>query len=223
MLRALPALSEETNFQEIFADIWVNGELVARNALLLQQDGGVFSSRTADLEDWRLMPPANGNRFFHGAEEFIPLSAFPGLTTRLDQASMVLYVETPPDQFEKTILFRRPDPIAPQGGNGAYLNYDFVLNVAEGIDPTINGVVDLVIFQPQKLGILDNNFLVSGGNGDFRFTRLETTLTKDLVDKKQSIRLGDSFTAASGLSRPTRFGGIQWATNFSVDPTFISQ
>ena len=37
-----------------------------------------------------------------------------------------------------------------------------------------------------------------------------------------SLRLGDSISGASGWGGAVRFGGVQWATNFSVQPDFVT-
>ncbi len=215
-----PGASVEAALRQILLTVRINGELAAENALLLESEDGRLSARVADLRDWRLSPP--GSRFRYEGEEFAPLDAFPGLSYRVDPATLELDIDAPIGLFDRTLLFGPRERLPPQGGTGAYLNYDFLHNVGDGTKPSLGGVIELVGFHTPDLGVLENTVLAEDLIEKFRIFRLENTWTKDLLDQRQSVRLGDSFTAASALSRPLRFGGIQWATNFAVDPTFIT-
>src|SRR5688500_15293324 len=53
-------------------------------------------------------------------------------------------------------------------------------------------------------------------------TRLDTTLSRDVPLSRTTVRLGDSIAVGGALASPVRFGGLQYATNFAVDPTFVT-
>jgi outer membrane usher protein len=53
--------------------------------------------------------------------------------------------------------------------------------------------------------------------------RLETTFTRDFPERNASLRLGDSTTRTGAWGRSVYFGGIQWGTNFSLSPGYITQ
>ncbi len=214
-------MAAETSLRQTFLTVRINSEVVAENAFLLESEKGRYAARVADFRDWRLNPPTEAT-FFSQGEGFAFLDAISGLTYRLDSASLTLDISAPPELFDRTILFQPRRRLLPQAGAGAYLNYDVVLDIGEERDTHLGGVAEFVAFRAPELGVLENRVLVQDGTGEIRLARLESTWTKDLIDKRQSIRVGDAFTAASALAVPVRFGGVQWATNFATDPTFIT-
>ena len=67
------------------------------------------------------------------------------------------------------------------------------------------------------------SFLANRIGGVESVTRLETTWTLDLPERRTSLRVGDAATLpASGWGRSTRFGGIQYATNFATQPYLLT-
>jgi outer membrane usher protein len=75
-----------------------------------------------------------------------------------------------------------------------------------------------------SFGVGVGSFLVnSDGDGTSRrFTRLETTWTKDFPERLTTLRFGDSISDAGMWGRSVRFGGIQYGTNFGVQPGFVA-
>jgi len=56
-----------------------------------------------------------------------------------------------------------------------------------------------------------------------RFIRLDTNYTLDQPEKLTTLRLGDAISRpATTLGRPVRFAGIQYGTNFRVQPGLIT-
>lgn len=224
MLLASPPVwgAEEAAFQETLLDIQINGAPAAFNVLLLQHPNGSLSARISDLQAWRLVMPA-GASFFYLGEEYFPLDAFPGLTYTMDPATLVLTIEVLPELFDVLALRRyAAERLVPQSGTGAYLNYDLNLNLGQNQSTSFNGLFEAVFFADQGFGALVNSFIVRAGGDGAEVVRLTNTWTKDLVGKRQSIRVGDSTTPFSQLSPGLNFGGIQWSTNFSLDPTYIT-
>jgi outer membrane usher protein len=52
--------------------------------------------------------------------------------------------------------------------------------------------------------------------------RLDTAWTRDFPDRMETLRIGDSVTSSGSWGRSARFAGIQYGTNFSTQPTFIT-
>lgn len=59
-------------------------------------------------------------------------------------------------------------------------------------------------------------------DGESQFIRQMTTVTLDLPEQRNSLRLGDAINRNGTWGRPVRFGGLQWATNFATQPDFIT-
>jgi len=208
-------------YQETFLKVILNGEEVAQNALALKAIDGSIALRASDLRVWRVRLPSESKISF-GDEEFIPLIAFPAAFFEIDPTTLSLTIDLPPAAFETTLITTRPVIPAPQGGAGTYLNYDLVHTDGEQSGNVTSGVAELVMFATPKWGVLTNSVLLNDLGDPANSTRLASFWSKDLVNRRESITIGDGFTTASALAVPTRFGGVQWGTNFSVDPGFVS-
>jgi len=215
------SVAAQLRYEETFLEVFLNGEEVTQSALLLQAVDGSFALRAKDLRAWRVRLPPD-SQIMHADEYFVPLAAFPGASYEIDPATMSLSIDLPPAAFEATRIRMRPVSPAPQGGTGAYLNYDLLYTDGEQRDPTASGVAELVMFAGPKWGVLANSVLLKELHDTPSTIRLASSWSKDLVNRRETITVGDGFTAASALAVPVRFGGIQWATNFSVDPGFVS-
>lgn len=71
-------------------------------------------------------------------------------------------------------------------------------------------------------GVLSSTQLSQLGRGQDGWAahsvRLDTSWTASFADSMLSVRVGDTLTAATDWSRPTRIGGIQIGTNFALQP-----
>ncbi|MGK0273154.1 MAG: outer membrane usher protein, partial [Cocleimonas sp.] len=59
-------------------------------------------------------------------------------------------------------------------------------------------------------------------NDQSNTVRAETYFQKDMPSSMKKIIIGDSVSSAGSWSRPVRFGGITWSTDFSLNSGFIS-
>jgi outer membrane usher protein len=53
-------------------------------------------------------------------------------------------------------------------------------------------------------------------------TRLETTLARDFLGTRSTLRLGDTISTGGAFAAPVRLAGMQYATNFATDPAFVT-
>ena len=51
---------------------------------------------------------------------------------------------------------------------------------------------------------------------------LESTWTRDKPMQLTRLRFGDAISGASSWGGAVRFGGVQWATDFSLQPGFVT-
>lgn len=110
--------------------------------------------------------------------------------------------------------------------SGLYLNYDvnFQRNPAEKLN-NYSAITDWVYFN--YFGVGHTDFLIKNGNqiidsDSQHIVRLETTWTLDQPEKLATWRIGDSLSGTAIWSGAVKFGGIQYATNFAVQPGFIT-
>ena len=214
------ALAEDTApaVDEVFLVVVINQQEQGI-AFLLRSDDRLFAG-AQDLRRWRLhlpdTPPLNRD-----GEDFYALDTLAGLSYELNESSQTLTVQAPPSLFDATRLkgtvtdFSAPTPASP----GGFLNYDVSASHAQGRTST-SGLLELGGFA--GWGTAQTRLLARDLNGKATAVRLDTTWTRDQPLKVASLRVGDAISGTSSWGGAVRFGGVQWSTNFSTQPDFIT-
>ena len=220
MLSPSVSLAVDTTIaaDEILLDVFINQQR-KDTVVLLRSDGRLFAG-AEDLRRWRVRLP-EANPLTHYGEDFYALDALEGLTYRLDESTQTLAMQVPPGLFDATRLmgketkFSAPNPAS----LGGFLNYDVTANHAQGQTNT-NGLLELGGFG--SWGTAQTSILALDLNGQASAIRLDTTWTRDQPMQLNSLRFGDAISGTSSWGGAVRFGGAQWATNFSTQPNLIS-
>ena len=212
------ALDTALAADEVLLDVSINQQR-KDTVLLLRSEGRVFAG-AEDLRRWRMRLPDTNPLTLYG-EDFYALDALEGLTYRLDESTQTLAMQVPPGLFDATRLagkeakFSAPTPAS----LGGFFNYDVTANHAQGLTDT-NGVLELGGFG--SLGTAETRILALDLGGQASAIRLDTTWTRDQPMQLASLRFGDAISGTSSWGGAVRFGGAQWATNFSVQPGFVT-
>lgn len=177
------------------------------------------------LVRWQLLRPPAGGALRIDGREHIALDAVPGLRWQIDGASQTLVIEVPPAAFARHRFEHagasRPAPTT--AGIGGYANYDLHWQRDSAAASVAGGLVDLGAFGPWGHGRTSGVW--RSGSGPYagtRFTRLDSQWTLDLPARLSSVRVGDAIGAAGAWGRSVRFGGVQWATDFALQPGPVS-
>lgn len=182
--------------------------------------------RNADIHLWSeefdhlglVEPEVEG--IVYGNKTFLPLLAVPGLSYRFDERRLNLEIECEPACFpgsrsEQVRHRPRPSPVA----SGVALNYDLSAQQTAG-DFVFGGLGEFRFFS--NAGVAESGHLAEYASDEWQFTRLQTAWTFDRPQSLHFLRLGDSIAEGGAWGAPSRFGGIQFGTDLSLDPTFIS-
>jgi outer membrane usher protein len=216
-----PPLEERQAWREWVLSVRLNGQAASQGGLFVEAPGtGELAAQLALLEAWRVRVDSAKVITF-GGEPYYPLAAIPGARFQLDRQALSLALEIPPEQFVPSSLAgmgeRSPPPVA---GVGGFLDYDLLYQAGDDLDQGLNGLAEVGGFGP--LGTLLSSFRLENLTEDPGATRLDTTLSRDLPDSRLTLRLGDSIAVGGAFAAPVRFAGLQYATNFAVDPTFVT-
>ncbi|MDG1903998.1 MAG: fimbria/pilus outer membrane usher protein [Arenicella sp.] len=214
------ALAEDPahDADEVFMAVLINGQTQG-TVVILRSDGRLFAG-AQDLRRWRLRLPNNAPLTHYG-EDFFALDVLAGLSYKFDESSQALTVQAPPSLFDATRLkgtvtnFSAPTPAS----LGGFLNYDVSANPAQG-RTTTSGLLELGGFAGWGAG--QTHILARDLGGHVNVIRLDTTWTLDQPMQLASLRFGDAISGTSSWGGAVRFGGVQWATNFSTQPGFTS-
>ena len=163
----------------------------------------------------------------------IPLNSLPNLKIDYNARRQTLSLIAPLSLLNLDTTIRntrsnqRPQPTA---SPGMLLNYNIYGNQTHNSAKNLSAFTELRAFN--SLGVLSSTALTtathsaySNGNSsnndkdwDGRTVRLDTSWSKSFPDKLLTVRAGDILTGALSWTRSTRLGGLQFGTNFDLQP-----
>jgi outer membrane usher protein len=203
-----------------FLEVTVNGQ-PSDEPLMLQRDsaGGLYASEE-QLRDWRIRLPSTAPITVDG-EAWYRIDNDPRLRAILSAADQTLAIEAQPELFEgqsASLAFADAFEMTPSG-TGGFLNYDFFAEYSRG-GLGLTGSIEAGAFT--RWGVGSTGFILSAGQGGRRLVRLDSNWTIDRPDSLSSIRIGDGITVGGAGTSPLRFGGVQYARNFSTRPGYLT-
>jgi len=161
-----------------------------------------------------------------GDVSWIALDRLPGVSWKIDAHTQSIEITASPSLLKESDykLGSRGYRVPSHSDWGAMLSYDIYGQWSPGSDglyaPGLSANLDTKIFSPHFTASSNGLLTVSGGQT--RYVRLDSTIIFDSPDNSQSLRLGDSYTAGPSWVRTIRFGGVQWARNFSLRPDIVT-
>lgn len=208
----------------VWFDVEINGQYPG-TALLLQTPDGRLWVRDEDLRLWRLpIPP--GEPLVSNGGSYYPLDGLPGLHYTIDEATQSVTIMAPARLFAETAIDQervrggKPDPARP----GGFLNYDLIAarvpGAAAAMTTSISGELEVGMFN--KWGVGTTTFVRPVTIDDESLIRLDTSWTQDRPDQLARVRIGDSISGISSWGGAVHFGGVQWSTDFSTQPNFVT-
>lgn len=214
---------DPSGWQPAAMAVSINGQSVSQGTVLMRDAAGNWYADVEDLDRWRLrLPPRASWRRLDG-HRYAPLAALAGVRIRIDEAQAGLALEVPPEAFVGSRLqFGRQAAAAPvRSGFGGFLNYDVLGQYTDNAGAAVSGLMEGGVFMPA--GVFTTSALFE--ESDARRSapvRLDSTFTRDLPGRLASLRIGDAISDAGGFGRSVRFGGIQYATDFALQPNLIT-
>ena len=208
----------------VWLDVEINGQRLGTALLLRDADGHLWARRD-ELAAWRL-PVPQAEPLVDNGEAFYPLAALPGLEHTIDEAAQAVVIRSPARLFPETIINDQNSfaPIPDRSQPGGFLNYDVVVAHASGdaaANPvTLNGLFEVGAFN--RWGEATTTALRSSDANDSNLIRLDTTFTQDRPEMLASLRVGDSISGISSWGGAVHFGGVQWSTDFTTQPGFVT-
>ena len=208
----------------VWFDVEINGQHPGTSLLLQTPDGRLWA-RDEDLQLWRLPTPP-GEPLISNGGAFYALDRLPGLHYTIDDATQSVAIRAPARLFAETAIDQarvrgaKPDPARP----GGFLNYDLIAarvpHAAPEVTTSIGGQLEVGVFN--RWGVGTTNFVRPVTSIDESLIRLDTTWTQDRPDQLARARFGDSISGISSWGGAVHFGGVQWSTDFSTQPSFVT-
>ena len=73
-----------------------------------------------------------------------------------------------------------------------------------------------------RYGVAVGTFLATHDSGQTRWLRLDTTFSSDFPSRRTTLRIGDANNLPGAWGRQVHFGGVQYGTNFTTQPGFLT-
>lgn len=203
--------------EELWLSVRLNTQPIPLPALAWRDAQGRLFMRHDDLLRWRLSVPGDAV-LGHQDEKVVPLAALPGLAAHIDTAAQTLELTAPAAQFASTTLTAAPVVALPMpSAPGGFANYDVEV-VREDRFNRLSAHLELGSYGPW--GVVTAQGLHRDDGLDQSTLRLESTWTHDAPAQLTSWRVGDAISRAASWGGAVRFGGLQFARNFAVQPGF---
>lgn len=145
----------------------------------------------------------------------VPLQANQGFAYRIDGCTSELWVDANPDRLQQLRPGVAQAVALTKAGHGGFLNIDGEYGGLAGRD-AIFGLFDLGLFLPAGAG--RSGFLVDRQHGQ----RLDSSWVHDDPGNALRLRLGDALSRSPDWESSVRFGGVQWGTDFSLQPDRVT-
>lgn len=182
-----------------------------------RDEQGRLWAEAQTLRIWRLRPVAPSLRA--AGMDWHALDAIQGLRFEYDACtqSLQLDLRDTPRALQRLAAGRadEPRPAAVQA-TGGYLNVDTQALWRENSDARAAALFDAGFFnhrgRAEQTGTLTQDAAL----------RLDSVWHLESPDTLSRLRLGDSVSAAGSWGLPLRYGGLRWATDYSLRPYFVS-
>jgi outer membrane usher protein len=209
-------------------DVTVNGEKVGTWPFVERQ--GVLHASAEALEEWRLRVPAGAESITVRSVRYWPLTRVPGFAVKPNYANQSIELEFAPEAFTSTrvnVTQNERPPLTPVLPS-AFANYELNLSASKprGSAATWDLGALVETGASNQWGLLTTSLLgrsLAGTASNPTWTRLETTFTHDFPEKNRTLRLGDTGTRTGLWGRTVYYGGVQFGTNYSLTPGFLTQ
>ena len=205
----------------------VNGQKTGTWAFV-ERLNALYAPRDA-FDEWRVQ--ARAEPILVRGTPYYPLSAIPGFGVKVNYANQSVEINFSPDAFMATKLTteltERPpiSPVLPSVFANYELNYSRS-QVRNG-DPSQDLGALVELGASTSLGVLTTSHVGRNlghvGTAESGWTRLETTFTHHRPLANETVRVGDAATRAGLWGRTVYFGGVQYSTDYSLTPGFLTQ
>ena len=209
--------------QAVILEAIVNGRAMG-TVFAVAERGEAIGIDAATVRAWRINPAAETTFLFED-RSYVALADLPGARFNIDQRTQRLLIELPPSLFTPTDLRfasgarAQLSPVVPAG----VFNYT-LFGYTSPQDSYGSGFFEAgVSGAPGSLiATASANTAAPAGQTTHRVVRYDTVFRRDDPQGLRTLQLGDSFTQPGSWGRSVRFGGVQYGTNFSLQPDLIT-
>ena len=170
-------------------------------------------------DELHLRLPATGKLRVIDGEQHVLIENGSPLRWRIDEVTQTLEIEAPASAFvaQRVDLAPGVPTVTEPSAWAPFINYDAQWQRDSGSRSIGDALWELGLFGPH------GDFSSTGlTRTEARGVRLDTRWQHDMPERLARLTVGDAINQAGAWGRPVRFGGLQWGTDFSLQPGFLS-
>jgi len=193
-------------------------------SLFVESDAALWVA-IADVSRWRLLIPSGAIRRVFRGQPCVSLAqlgdAGAPLQYEIDAAAQSIKITAPASSFESSALsVSSPNRTISYSSTGGFLNYDLRLTNARSDGSRFAAYLEGGHFSPYGVFTSDVVWQPNTGDSEPKIVRRLSTFRHDRPETSQVFQFGDSVSSSLLWGRPIVFGGINWATNFDINPAY---
>ncbi|MFL9880276.1 hypothetical protein PQR63_17880 [Herbaspirillum rhizosphaerae] len=194
-------------------EVSINGRTTELVGQFTKRQDGLFAT-AGELRSLGIKVPGK-------EDELVPIS---GVTSKIDlnQTALKIDMEVPMNFLNTTDIAtsgKSADNVPlTENARGVLLNYDLLATTSEGVH-SLGGYFDGRYFSGSS--VFSSTGLAYFAGSPAKSARLDTTYTYSNPRELIRYRVGDFITSGLSWTRPVRFGGAQFGTDFSLRPDLI--
>lgn len=212
----LDELRIDRQANDFFVEVSVNGVTKTKLAQLKIRNNQYYLPE-AYWQHLELDLPDTAPLNDHG-KTFYRLPLEQGIEAKLDPLSLKFDLTIPPEFYQASHLKRDYQKLTPEHKDaGGYLNYDIVYDVFDE-EQNSNGTFSVNAFG--EFGTFYSEELFNVSNDQPDLVRLNSRWRYDDSESMKTLIIGDTNSIPGSWGNSVLYGGIQWRSNFSVQPNF---
>ncbi len=209
-------------WKPFLVDLKINQQKVGSAFVWQHEDGKDWLLPVDVLQRSRVRIPSTVPRVVQERIEYVSIASLGKVDTHFSEEILILSINLASNAFEASSIKVPIHSLAgvPSMAAGTVINYD--LSLASGMGRSTEFFsTELSTGIGMGVFVASQAYLHDGQND--RFIRLDTNYTLDQPEKLATLRLGDAISRpATTLGRSVRFAGIQYGSNFRVQPGLIT-
>jgi len=209
---------DNSDTEELWLAAQVNQFSAVETLLFLKQADGRLLISAQDWQQYWRLKPATSSLVHYQDQDYYYLDELQGVSYQLNNVELSIALTVDVSWFQSSVLSASSPNVLPslQASTGAFVSYELASTYQSQQQTDTNLFLDSVVFNQH--GVLENQFLVRHLEQQRHVTRLNTSLIKEDVAQLSTLTIGDTVTSSLGLANSVRFAGVQWASNFALQP-----
>ena len=191
---------------------------------VLVENNKAIAIETGALRRWRVKVPPEAAFQFED-HSFTAVSNFPGAVLSMGERTQQIFLTLPPTAFdrEEVQFGSSSDPPLSPTPLAGFLNYT-LFGYTSSASSYGSGFFEVGASGDfgSIISTASANTVGSSGQTTEQIVRFDTAWRYDDRTGLRTWNVGDSFTQAGVWGQSVRFGGVQYGTNFQLQPTLIT-